>query len=101
VPLPAGLTVDGVQRRLNIDGAGLTVDGLFGPLTRKALATWQARNGLQATGEVDPATAEAFKRETEPSPTVETVTVPRQTIDDLRTLSRAFSRELDGIDGGE
>jgi hypothetical protein len=44
----------GVQQRLaNLGFYHGEIDGLVGPLTREAIATFQARTGLDATGELD------------------------------------------------
>src|SRR5690606_576777 len=57
-----GNTVKQLQQAL-ID-AGVTVrggaDGIFGPATAAALKTFQTSQGLQATGVVDDATADAL-----------------------------------------
>lgn len=46
-----GVSVKIVQRKV-----GATPDGVYGPLTAKAVATWQIANGLTGTGIVDQAT---------------------------------------------
>lgn len=46
-----GDTVKAVQRKL-----GLTVDGIFGPATQRAVKRWQAEQGLTADGIVGPNT---------------------------------------------
>lgn len=51
-----------IQRALNrLLDAALVVDGLFGPRSRAALAAWQARVGLPATGEPDPETVDGLR----------------------------------------
>ena len=42
--------VEVLQAALNAKGAGLSVDGDYGPITRKAVAVFQKRNGLTGTG---------------------------------------------------
>lgn len=50
-----------VQESLNrLTGAGLVVDGIHGPKTRKAVEAFQARQGLQVDGIVGPRTEEAL-----------------------------------------
>ena len=39
-----------IQAMINTTGQAMTVDGLWGPGTRRGIATWQAKNGLAATG---------------------------------------------------
>jgi peptidoglycan hydrolase-like protein with peptidoglycan-binding domain len=48
----SGETVRTVQYLLNAQGANLTVDGIFGPLTAAAVTTFQSDNGLTADGAV-------------------------------------------------
>jgi hypothetical protein len=49
--------VRNIQRALNsLIGAGLSVDGRYGPLTTQAIRNFQSRVGLPATGVVDSAT---------------------------------------------
>ena len=44
--------VETLQAALNAKGAGLSIDGEYGPMTRKAAAVFQKRNGLTGTGVV-------------------------------------------------
>ena len=49
-----------VQRLLNARGAGLRVDGAWGPATTRAVRGLQLQAGLTPTGRVDPRTAAAL-----------------------------------------
>jgi hypothetical protein len=51
-----GDAVRTLQQRLNALGNSLTVDGNFGPATKKAVVAFQAANGLTADGIVGPQT---------------------------------------------
>jgi N-acetylmuramoyl-L-alanine amidase len=54
--------ITGVQVRLNQLGYGSgEVDGILGPRTRAALAAFQSRNGLEATGQPAPETTAKLK----------------------------------------
>ncbi len=46
----------GIQKRLNLHGAGITVDGYPGDATKKAIISFKKRNGLSATIKVGPKT---------------------------------------------
>ena len=48
-----------VQRVLKSMGLyGSEIDGIYGPVTRKGVMTWQSKNGLASTGIIDPALLE-------------------------------------------
>lgn len=56
-----GPEVEALQRQLNeLTGAGLAVDGDFGPRTRAAVEDFQMRAGIQVDGEVGPQTYRAL-----------------------------------------
>jgi peptidoglycan hydrolase-like protein with peptidoglycan-binding domain len=58
-----------VQESLNrVSGAGLTVDGRFGPRTRGAVQAFQGRHGLAADGVVGPRTEAALVAAGAPRP---------------------------------
>lgn len=54
-----------VQWHLNRNGASLTVDGIFGPASVKALKAFQSAKGLEADGVCGPATRTALKNGTQ------------------------------------
>lgn len=58
-----GPEVASLQKRLNQLGFLLTVDGIFGPGTRAAVAAFQSEHGLLPDGVVGPVTAAAIGRE--------------------------------------
>jgi peptidoglycan hydrolase-like protein with peptidoglycan-binding domain len=45
-----GSDVHAVQRLLNVDGAGLRTDGIFGPATERAVVAFQRKHGLAVDG---------------------------------------------------
>lgn len=47
-----GSDVHAVQRLLNVDGAGLRTDGVFGPATERAVVAFQRKHGLAVDGVV-------------------------------------------------
>jgi peptidoglycan hydrolase-like protein with peptidoglycan-binding domain len=51
-----GDTVSKLQSALNVGGAGLAVDGQFGPKTRQAVVNFQSSQGLAADGIAGPLT---------------------------------------------
>ena len=52
----SGPGVADLQTQLNKLGAGLTVDGKFGPATSRAVSDFQTENGLTVDGIAGPAT---------------------------------------------
>jgi peptidoglycan hydrolase-like protein with peptidoglycan-binding domain len=56
-----GTNVSTLQTLLNSHGAGLRVDGDFGPKTRAAVVNFQAANGLAVDGVAGPQTAGALR----------------------------------------
>lgn len=52
----AGIKVRDIQTRLNVHGARLDVDGLYGPATTAAVRAFQKAHGLAVDGDVGPKT---------------------------------------------
>ena len=50
--------VKDVQKKLNMKGARLRVDGQMGGRTKKAISSFQMKNNLPVTGELDAMTLE-------------------------------------------
>lgn len=57
----SGTKVFEVQALLNVFGAGLVVDGIFGPLTQAAVKAFQKANGLVQDGIVGEKTSRALQ----------------------------------------
>lgn len=57
-----GPQVKQLQRWLNVNGARLVEDGIFGPLTEQAVRHFQVANGLVSDGVVGPQTEAALSR---------------------------------------
>ena len=55
-----------LQKALNNHGEKLTIDGIFGRKTEKAVKDFQAQRGLESTGEVDSGTWNALAAEPAP-----------------------------------
>ena len=54
-----------LQRKLRACGYTLAVDGIFGPMTREAVRSYQAQRGMTADGIAGPVTWAALDKETE------------------------------------
>lgn len=60
-PNMKGDDVRELQRALNAHGIDVSIDGVFGPDSQKALKRFQVQEGLPASGELDPATRSTLK----------------------------------------
>ena len=58
----SGRHVASLQRLLNAHGAGLRVDGVFGPRTQAAVAQFQGQMAMPVTGAVDEVTVQALSQ---------------------------------------
>src|SRR5699024_5810968 len=63
-----GAAVSELQAALNDHGAGLAVDGSFGPLTHNAVVNYQASNGLLVDGVVGPETRGSLNGDSSSAP---------------------------------
>lgn len=57
-----GIKVKDIQTRLNVHGAKLVVDGIYGPLTASAVRAFQGAHGLTVDGDVGPVTWAALQQ---------------------------------------
>lgn len=62
----SGVNVEELQRLLNANGASLTVDGHFGPITEKAVVSYQEKHNLKPDGIVGTITWDALNAPTSP-----------------------------------
>lgn len=68
-----------IQRGLQVNQhlpATATIDGVFGPVTRTAIASWQRENGLPATGFGSQALLQQMAGSSSPPPAASTTTSP-------------------------
>lgn len=86
-----GADVFYLQQRLVEAGYDLTVDGHFGPATRRAIIAFQLDNGLTPDGIAGPKTLEAL---TDHRPVYEYVVQPGDTLSEIAAL---FNIQLDTI----
>ena len=91
----SGGDVSILQKALNSHGERLTVDGIFGPHTERAVKDFQAQSGLVTTGEVDSGTWGALG--TEPprvgNPTGELDTA-RQAADRAKAQAEELAKQV-------
>ena len=67
-----------VQKRLNHHGAKLSVDGAWGPLTKRALIAFQGRKKIPRTGTANTKTVKALRSSAKNSPAEAPIPTPAQ-----------------------
>ena len=80
-----------LQKALNDHGEHLTVDGIFGRQTEKAVKAFQAQSGLESTGEVDSGTWSALSN---PARELETA---KQDAGQAKAQAAEYARLLAGV----
>src|SRR4029078_4430446 len=80
-----------LQKALNDHGERLTVDGIFGRQTARAVKDFQAQNGLESTGEVDSGTWSALSS---PAPRLEAA---KQEARQAKAQAAEYARSLAGV----
>lgn len=88
-----GDDVRAVQRAL-----GITADGEFGPVTRRAVKDFQARNGLLVDGIVGPATKRSLGLAGAPAPSANKGVTPSNAATTM-SIQRALGLSADGVYG--
>lgn len=81
-----GSSVSNLQQLLNRQGAGLTVDGNFGPITEAAVVNFQRSHGLQTDGIVGPLTMGALEHDAPAPNSSHTITVPKTAPTETHTV---------------
>jgi peptidoglycan hydrolase-like protein with peptidoglycan-binding domain/GH24 family phage-related lysozyme (muramidase) len=97
-PYLQGLDVQEIQTALARTGAGVVVDGVFGPATKLAVERFQQVNGLPVDGVVGPVTRSRLLQR------VLYLANPMMTGDDVRTLQQQLQAQgiavtVDGVFG--
>ena len=87
----SGGDVSILQKALNDHGEHLTVDGIFGRQTEKAVKDFQAQSGLESTGEVDSGTWSALSN---PAPGLETA---KQDAGQAKAQAAEYARSLASV----
>ena len=94
-----GVDFSAVQKRLNDLGANppLTVDGVNGPMTKAAVAAYQASRGLEADGIVGPLTLAALGLSTSAPPQVGQATTSNSVVR-VKGIENLNKSELQALD---
>ena len=84
-----------LQKALNNHGEHLTVDGIFGRQTEKAVKDFQAQSGLELTGEVDSGTWSALAAQPAPvSNPARELEIAQRAADQAKAQARGLARRV-------
>ena len=84
-----------LQKALNNHGEHLTVDGIFGRQTEKAVKDFQAQSGLESTGEVDSGTWSALAALPAPvSNPARELEIAQRAADQAKAQARGLARRV-------
>ena len=84
-----------LQKALNNHGEHLTVDGIFGRQTEKAVKDFQAQSGLESTGEVDSGTRSALAAQPAPvSNPARELEIAQRATDQAKAQARGPARRV-------
>ena len=97
-PPQRGPDIHELQRRLVRTGAGLTQDGVFGPVSRRAVERFQSVNGLKVDGIVGPRTLKLLQTRVLHFMTPPMVGADVAEVQDLLTR-QGFTLKTDGVFG--
>jgi peptidoglycan hydrolase-like protein with peptidoglycan-binding domain len=81
-----------LQKALNNHGEHLTVDGIFGRHTEKAVKDFQAGSGLETTGEVDSGTWSALAAK--PAPVSNPARVAKQAAEEAKAQAMELAKQV-------
>jgi Putative peptidoglycan binding domain len=91
-PGDSGGDVPILQKALNNHGQHLTVDGIFGRHTEKAVKDFQAGSGLETTGEVDSGTWSALAAK--PAPVSNPARVAKQAAEEAKAQAMELAKQV-------
>jgi len=84
-----------LQKALKDHGEHLTVDGIFGPRTERAVKDFQAQSGLETTGEVDSGTWSALAGKPAPvSNAARELETARQAADQAKAQAEELAKQV-------